>query len=445
VRFRTRVALLAATAVAVAIILASLVAWFAARTELRNQVDGLLRTQASSLQDPSVLNRPAGAGLRLRALLDNQVDVQIVGSDGSVLIPVDQTVHLPVTAVEHTAASGHGALHLRDVHVAGKHLRLMTVPTNQGFAVELARSLSQVDGALRGLGFLLTLVSGIGIALAVGVGLLVARGVIGPVERLTAAAEHVATTEDFSTFIAVDRTDELGRLAASFNAMLATVQRSHRQQQQLVMDASHEMRTPLTVLRTNIEQLARDTAMPTAERQRVLADLVDEVDDFSAMVGELVDLATERTVAERVEVRLDRIVEQVGARVRRRAPGLDVTIEASPCTVLGDPSSIERACANILDNARKWSPRGGPIEVRVADGVLAVRDHGPGIDDGDLPHVFERFYRAPSARSMPGSGLGLAIVDQVARTHGGTVTAARADGGGTIMTLTLPLNDDGEV
>jgi two-component system sensor histidine kinase MprB len=205
------------------------------------------------------------------------------------------------------------------------------------------------------------------------------------------------------------------------------------------MDASHEMRTPLTVLRTNIEQLARDDQMPREERTRLISDLVDEVDEFSAMVGELVDLATDRAVAERVEVRLDRVVEQVVARLRRRAPVLEVSAEISPCTVLGDPSSIERACANVLDNARKWSPPTGPIVVTLANGVLRVRDHGPGIDDADLPHVFERFYRAPAARSMPGSGLGLAIVDQVARTHGGTVTIARAADTGTVVELSLPV------
>jgi len=437
-RFRTRVTLLAATAVAVAIVVASLAAWFAARTELRNQVDGLLRSQASSLQSTTQLDRPIGGGFGRRPFIDSQVDFQIVASTGTVLRPANQTVKLPVSTIEHDAALGRGGLHLRDVHVAGQHLRMVTVPTSRGIAIELARSLSEVDGALRGLAWVLSLVSVIGIALAVGVGLLVARGVIGPVERLTAAAEHVATTEDFSTSIDVDRTDELGRLAASFNAMLATVQRSQTQQQQLVMDASHEMRTPLTVLRTNIEQLARDSNMPAEERARVLTDLVDEVDDFSAMVGELVDLATDRAEAERVEVRFDRVLDQVIARLRRRAPGLEVRVESQPCTVLGDPSSIERACANILDNARKWSPPAGPIVVTLANGVLRVRDHGPGINDGDLPHVFERFYRAADARSMPGSGLGLAIVDQVARTHGGTVTIARAADAGTVVQLSLP-------
>ena len=443
-RFRTRVTLLAATAVAVAIVLASLAAWFAARTELRNQVDVLLRNQAPQAQAQRFIDGPPLSGFRSRGFLDNQVHFQFVESDGTVRRPLDQTVHLPVTSIERNAALGKGSIHLRDVHVSGQHLRLMTVPTNQGVAIEVARSLSEVDGALRGLGFILIIVSAVGIALAVGVGLLIARGVIGPVERLTAAAEHVATTEDFSTLIDVDRTDELGRLAASFNAMLVTVQRSQRQQQQLVMDASHEMRTPLTVLRTNIEQLARDAGMPPEERGRVLTDLVDEVDDFSAMVGELVDLATDRTVAERVEVRLDRVVDQVVSRLRRRAPGLAIEVDSSPCTVLGDPSSIERACANVLDNARKWSPPAGPIEVTLADGALTVRDHGPGIDDDDLPHVFERFYRAAAARSMPGSGLGLAIVDQVARTHGGTVAIARADGGGTVVRLALPVIEEPE-
>jgi two-component system sensor histidine kinase MprB len=438
-RFRTRVTLLAATAVAVAIVLASTAAWFAARAELRDQVDTLLRNQAAGVQDSPILDRPPFGAIRLRPIVDSQVTFQIVATDGTVLSPAEQTMRLPVTATEREAALGRGDLHLRDVHVGGQHLRMITVPTDRGVALELARSLSEVDGALRGLGFILLLVSAVGIAIAVGVGLLIAHRVIAPVERLTEAAEHVAETEDFTTSIEITRTDELGRLAASFNAMLATVQRSKHQQQRLVMDASHEMRTPLTVLRTNIEQLARDVDMPADERARVLADLVDEVDDFSAMVGELVDLATDRAAAERVEVRFDRIVDQVVARLRRRAPGLEVTVDAAPCTVLGDPSSIERACANILDNARKWSPPAGPIEVSLANGVLRVRDHGPGIDDDDLPHVFERFYRAPAARSMPGSGLGLAIVDQVARTHGGIVVVSRAPGTGTLVELTLPL------
>jgi two-component system sensor histidine kinase MprB len=436
VRFRTRVTLLVSTAVAVAIVLASLTAWFAARTELRSQVDGLLRDQVARSQRGALFDRLQGP-VPLGPF-DSQVFFQIVGADGTVARPANQTVALPITAVERDAALGHGDVHLRDVHVSGRHLRMITVPTDRGFTIELARSLSEVDGALRGLAFLLLAVSGIGVAVAAGVGLLIARRVIGPVERLTDAAEHVATTEDFSTNINVDRSDELGRLATSFNAMLATISRSQHQQQQLVMDASHEMRTPLTVLRTNIEQLARDTGMPTEERARVLTDLIDEVDDFSAMVGELVDLATDRAVAERVEVRLDRVLDQVVARLRRRAPGLAVTVDAAPCTVLGDPSSIERACANIIDNARKWSPPAGPIEVSLANGVLRVRDHGPGIDDDDMPHVFERFYRAPAARSMPGSGLGLAIVDQVARTHGGLATIARAEGGGTVVQLSLP-------
>jgi two-component system sensor histidine kinase MprB len=436
--FRARVTIFSATAVAIAIVLASTIAWFAARHELRAQVDGLLRTQAVGIESSRALDRPV-PGFGLRPFVDTQVDFQVVESNGSVFVPNNQSLRLPVSALERSAALGKGHVHLRDVHVSGQHLRMATVPTTRGVAIEIARSLSEVDGTLRGLAWLLLILSLIGIAIAIGLGLLVARGVIGPVERLTAAAEHVATSEDFSTAIEVDRKDELGRLAGSFNAMLATVQRLQQQQQQLVVDASHEMRTPLTVLRTNIEQLARDDQMPRDERERLISDLVDEVDEFSAMVGELVDLATDRAVAERVEVRLDRVVEQVVARLRRRAPVLEVSSEIAPCTVLGDPSSIERACANILDNARKWSPPTGPIAVTLANGVLRVRDHGPGIEDSDLPHVFERFYRAPAARSMPGSGLGLAIVDQVARTHGGTVTIARAADSGTVVELSLPV------
>ena len=212
-RFRTRVTLLAATAVAVAIVLASLAAWFAARAELRDQVDTLLRNQAVGAQASPALDRPPVGGFGLRPFIDSQVTFQIVSSDGTLFPPNGRGLRLPVTEIERAAAAGRGDLHLRDVHVGGHHLRMVTVPTDRGIAIELARSLSEVDGALRGLGFVLTLVSGVGIALAVGVGLLVARGVIGPVERLTAAAEHVAQTEDFTTSIDIDRTDELGRLA----------------------------------------------------------------------------------------------------------------------------------------------------------------------------------------------------------------------------------------
>jgi two-component system sensor histidine kinase MprB len=220
--------------------------------------------------------------------------------------------------------------------------------------------------------------------------------------------------------------------------MLAALEDSARSQRRFVADASHELRTPLTSLRTNIEVLARADDMPADERERLLADVVEQLAEMSELVAELValDRAQEDPDA-REDVRLDLLAAEAVERARRNRPGVTFTTALEPSVVTGMPGSLERAIDNLLDNAAKWSPDGGEVEVSVRAGEVAVRDHGPGIDEQDLPYVFDRFYRAPSARGLAGSGLGLAIVRQVAESHGGEVTAERADGGGTLVRLRL--------
>ena len=225
--------------------------------------------------------------------------------------------------------------------------------------------------------------------------------------------------------------------------MLDALNRSRVQQRQLVADAGHELRTPLTSLRTNIEVLARQDAMPARDRECLLADAVAQLEELTVLVGDLVELAREDHAHgedELADVRLDDVVERAVDRARLHAPELhDPRPREHAAVTHGNRALLERAVANILDNACKWSPPGGTIDVALADGELTVRDHGPGIDPEDLPHVFDRFYRAPTARSMPGSGLGLAIVRNAALAHGGTVTAAAAPGGGTVLRLSLPV------
>jgi two-component system sensor histidine kinase MprB len=258
------------------------------------------------------------------------------------------------------------------------------------------------------------------------------------VRRLTTAAENVTETGDLSERIEVSGRDELSRLADSFNAMLGTLQESSRAQRQLVADASHELRTPLTSLRTNIEVLASERKLPPGERERLLTDVVDQLGEMTTLISELIELARgEQQTLEPEEVRLDLVASEAVERARRNRPAVTFTMDLQESTVQGVPSTIERAVANLLDNAAKWSPPNGDVEVAVRDGALSVRDHGPGIDEEDLPHVFDRFYRSASARGRPGSGLGLAIVRQVAVAHGGEVVAEAADGGGTRMTLRL--------
>ncbi len=286
---------------------------------------------------------------------------------------------------------------------------------------------------------LLILVALSGVALAAALGLIVARAALAPVRRLTQTTENVTETGDLSQRIEVGGKDELSRLATSFNTMLGALEESTRAQRQLVADASHELRTPLTSLRTNIEVLAANRALPEEERSRLLSDVVEQIGEMTTLIAELIELArAEQLAAEPEDVRLDLLVAETVERARRDQPGVVFTTDFEESVIRGVPATIERAVANLLDNAAKWSPPGAEVEVRVEDGEITVRDHGPGIAEEDLPYVFDRFYRARSARGLPGSGLGLAIVRQVAETHGGEVVAECADGGGTRMTLRLP-------
>jgi two-component system sensor histidine kinase MprB len=248
----------------------------------------------------------------------------------------------------------------------------------------------------------------------------------------------VTKTGDLSERIDASGTDELSRLAASFNTMLAALEEATRAQQQLVGDASHELRTPLTSLRTNVEVLAGGRELPADERERLLRDVIEQLDEMTTLVAELSELSRgELEPGEAEDVRLDLLAADAVERTRRNRPGIEFKTDFEESLVHGVPASIERAVANLLDNAAKWSPPDGEVEVTVKEGEVVVRDHGPGIDEADLPYVFDRFYRASSARGMPGSGLGLAIVRQVAESHGGEVRAEPAEGGGTRMSLRL--------
>jgi two-component system sensor histidine kinase MprB len=192
-------------------------------------------------------------------------------------------------------------------------------------------------------------------------------------------------------------------------------------------------------LRTNIEVLSGDNALEPKEREHLLRDVGEQLLEMTALVSELVELARgDEKAVDAEDVRLDLVAAEAIDRTKRNRPGVTFKPQLEESLVRGVPSTIERAVSNLLDNAAKWSPPGGEVDVAVRNGELAVRDRGPGIAAEDVPFIFDRFYRAPSARSMPGSGLGLAIVRQVADAHGGTITVEAAEGGGTRMRLRLP-------
>jgi two-component system sensor histidine kinase MprB len=436
--FRVRLTIAAAAAVAIAVVIASVVVYFVVRNELRAQVDDALGERAEELS-----HVPPGNIARIFVTPKGELGAaagypQIVTDDGKKLRPPGETASLPVGPEVLEVAAGQRDEFLDDATVDDTHIRYITVPYGPAFALQLARPLTEVDESLEQIRTILVIISLGGIGAAAALGLVVTRAAVAPVRHLTETTERVAETRDLSERIETDRRDEIGRLAESFNTMLGALEESTRAQRQLVMDASHELRTPLTSLRTNIEVLAEGKALPADERKRLVNDVVEQLDELTTLIGELMVLARgEQPPAEPEDVRLDLVTADTVERIRRNRPGVMFSTELEESVVHGVPVTIERAVGNLLDNAAKWSPPGGEVEVAVRGSQLTVRDHGPGIDEDDLPYVFDRFYRASSARGMPGSGLGLAIVKQVAEAHGGEVVAERAEGGGTKVTLRL--------
>jgi two-component system sensor histidine kinase MprB len=441
--FRQRVVLLSAAAVAAAVVLASGVAYLVVRNELRDQVDAQLRALVSEIDPPGELTVPS-TGQRVLVLPSEPLGdirgyAQIVRLDGTVIRPQGTKVNLPIDRRTFEVASGRQQPFFSDATIDGVRTRVYTTGLQTGDAVQAARSLEETYSTLRGLAFTLALISLGGVALAVWLGLMVARAALRPVSDLTDAAEHVARTRDLSRRMEAEGTDELSRLGASFNTMLEALEASQQAQRQLVADASHELRTPLTSLRTNIEVLSGAAPLPPQDRQRLLSDVVAQLDELTELISDLMDLARGDEQEPLMEdVRLDLLAAEAAERALRNAPGRDFDTDLEPCLVRGVPARLDRAVSNLLDNAAKWSPPGGRIAVRVSGGEVSVRDWGPGISEDDLPFVFDRFYRAPSARGLPGSGLGLAIVRQVAEAHGGSVSAERPRGGGALLRMRLP-------
>jgi two-component system sensor histidine kinase MprB len=459
--FRRRIALMAAAAVAIAVVLASALTYLLVAHQLRGQVDAQLRGRAHGLPliASQVAHAPEDLPIFPRAIprnlflgispRPNQVRgyQQLVNSKGKILRRSGSAqVTLPVSGATLALAAKHGRPVFSDARVNGLHLRILAESVRPGLAVQFAQPLTEADHLLRQLRLILALIALGGIALAALLGGLVARAVVAPVGRLTRAAEHVARTQDLSGRIEAAGADEIGRLAVSFNAMLDALDRSMsaldasvHAQRQLVADASHELRTPVTSLRMNIEILQAAHDMHPAEREQMFAEVVMQIEELTLLVNDLIDLARgEEPPADTEDVRLDQIVRESVERAHRHAPETPFDTTLAPTLLTGVPARLGRAVNNLIDNAVKYSPPGQPVEIRLAGEELSVRDHGPGIAESDLPHIFDRFYRGAEARGRPGSGLGLAIVRQVVEQHGGTVSASAARGGGTVMRVHLP-------
>ena len=365
---------------------------------------------------------------------------QCVGTSGQVVTTIG-TSTLPVSARDADIAAVGAGTQTRTVEANGKVWRVATVGISGGGAVQIARDYGETHRVLSALRLRLLGIVIAASAIAALIGWLIARRSTAPLAHLTDAAETVAVTGRLDVEVPPAGRDETGRLARAFATMLAALGRSREQQQQLVQDAGHELRTPLTSLRTNIETLQRYSNLSEETRRMILDDLQAETRELGALVDELVQLATDTWDDEaETSVDVDAITAAIIDRARRRS-GREITLDAQPWSIEGRPRLLERAIGNLVDNATKFSDAPSPIEVVVRPGVVIVRDHGPGISAIDQPHLFDRFYRADTARSKPGSGLGLAIVEQIVTAHGGTITAANHPGGGAVFTISMPVTD----
>jgi two-component system sensor histidine kinase MprB len=454
VSLTTRISVFVAVAVGVAVTVVAFFAYGFARDEAVSEVDGFLSARGpivgvlGVVQLDDFITRPGfGSGVNPRPGRSGSVEdvirddavAQFIDSSGTVVTFGNPVALLPVGPFDMALADHDGPDLFQDIEVDGIHYRMMTRHLAPGLAIQVARDVTGTNEILSGLRLRLTLLGMAGVVLAAAVGWLVSRRSLRPVGDLTEAAEHVAETQSLDARITVERKDELGRLAETFNSMLATLEEARVSQQRLIADASHELRTPLTSVRTNIELLQRG-AVKGAERDELLADLGSETVELSNLVAELVDLATiGRQEEPIVEVDLADVVTQAVARLRRHTD-LEVSINVHPTRIDGMPHGLLRAVTNLLENAAKWGSAGSVIEVTLDGGRLQVRDHGPGIPDDDLTRVFERFYRSPEARSLPGSGLGLSIVAAVVDAHGGTVFARNAPDGGAVVGFTVPIS-----
>jgi two-component system sensor histidine kinase MprB len=366
--------------------------------------------------------------------------VQFISSKGTVDVPGGQgssPTRIPLTATDRAIARRGSGRSVSDRSVKGTQLRVLTLGTGPRGAVLVARPLTEVEHELSRLLLILALIGGGGIVLAAILGTLVARTALAPIARFTQRTETLTGNLDLSRRLEVVGHDELARLAESFNATLGALERSVQAQRHLIADASHELRTPIASLRANIQILGEAEHLPAHELQGLREDIVEELDDLTALVSDVVELARGAAPdAAADDVRLDTVVEGAVQRTRRRGD-LRFELSLEPTLISGQADRINRAVSNLLDNARRWSPAEGTVEVALKDGVLTVRDHGPGFQEADLPFVFDRFYRAQNARRLPGSGLGLAIVRQAAEASGGSAEAENAPGGGALLRVSF--------
>ena len=440
---RWKLGLLMGAAAFMAFLLASSAAFVAARAIINQELDASIEHSAEqvlTVLDLISFDKPLAANTQIRELIAEGTVIQVLNRSGDPVAGGREMALEPTGAERSLARFGWEPVK-RTVQVDGQAWRVITLPADRQSrigAVQVSRSLAGTEAVLDRLQRRLLFFGLLAAAGAAVIGSLLADRVTRPLRRLRAVAEEVAETGNLDREIEAVRSDEIGALARAFNRMIRALGVSKEQQRRLVVDASHELRTPLTSLRTNIEVLQRVKSISPDERSALLSDVNSELVELSDLVAELVQLATDEHTAEVAQrFRLDHMVARVAERTERRHQQ-SINVKSVDCEYVGREGMLERALTNLVENASKWSPPDGVIEVVLDEFGVMVFDDGPGIPEEDRERVFDRFYRTDEARTMPGSGLGLAIVQQVVVAHGGAVVVGEGFNGGAAVGFTLP-------
>jgi two-component system sensor histidine kinase MprB len=455
VSLRLRIALLVVAVVTVVVVVVGERTYTAAESEFIEEVDLELVDRARSLlgargpggafglRSIDEVDRPAvrGPGARLFEAIERDLWARLVTADGAVLRDFGAAFETSVAPNDFPTEEALPVL--GDAEIGGARGRVVTVSVGDLGFVQIARPLTEIDQSLDDLVNRIFLIGLLAVLGAGGFAWFSAGSTVEPIRRLTAASERVAQTGDFDHPVDGAGGAEVGRLAASFNSMLAALSASRRQQHRLVMDASHELRTPLASMQTNIDVLRSRPNLEPEMHAAVVDDLHAEIGELSALVAELVDLATDVGEEEPVAaVELSSIVEPIVQRASRRGTH-DVVLDLrAQAVVEGRPVALARAVRNLVENAMKFAPEGTCVRVEVDGGQVIVHDQGPGIPQADREVVFERFHRVEATRTFPGSGLGLAIVRQVAEAHDGSVVASASPDGGAAVGFSVPTSAD---
>jgi two-component system sensor histidine kinase MprB len=443
---RSRLIFLSTLSVGLGALLSGTVVYQVARQSLYEELDDELLTVASRTAEQIAADLGSSTGFNADSLEPENVSVVLLHANRSLLLVLGEQELVVEPSEVAIARLRSGSSHRSGLRADGVAYRIVAVPvvvesTNEGYALVLGRELGPTVATLRTLSWMQWIAALIGMLIGGLAGLVLARASLQSINQLSRGVAEITKTDKLDP-IEVQGIDEVVELGRSFNSVVSSLALARERQRRLIADASHELRTPLTSLRTNVELLIADEStgmLPPGARAEILRDVSEQLGEFTALIGDLVALSREEGLQYNQElVDFSAVVSRAVARAHRRGPQLVFDVDLEPWLVMGDPTMLERAVTNLLDNAVKFSPESGRVTVRLHGGELRIGDQGPGIDEKDLPHIFDRFYRSDSSRNTPGTGLGLSIVDHTVTAHGGEVMAGPSRDGGAEFIVRLP-------